>query len=343
MSKHTLQRNYFIGITFLIFILGFLFLIWQISRIHFSRKAEEKFILYSQNINISYKKNFEKYLSLLNSAKALIKTSDNLSRKNFEDFHSQLLKNNDPNIPGLDCIGYTEKITNRDTFISKIQNEVTIPAHKYAYFSIFPKSDREEYWVMDYLYPYDTNRQFFGYDILSDPEFNQYFSRAATTNEIVMTPPQYLINKKQILLINSIYDQKKPIRNKDERIKAVKGFVVLFINPDKLFSPYSFSLEEKIETTIKVFLGKIEKKEIVNKKPLYMEEVHTNDLFSPTDPSKKIDLLTYDQYGNQKITLLTEAKIGTHLGLLEGWVSNTVFIVIGFLIGLYFLIMIDLN
>ena len=193
--------------------------------------------------------------------------------------------------------------------------------------------------------PNDPNKEYFGYDVLSDSEFSDYFIKAAREKSIIVTDPKIFIKNKQLLIVKPIYDQKQSLRNEDERLKALNGFIVLFINPEKLFpliSDFSENNSNIYSHNTYVYYNHIEKNQISAVKPIY-EDIFENLNYLKTEQTQKLKNITYGNFGDKEITIYTEADINGQPGVLEGVVCDVIFITSSIIIVIFFLMMVDMN
>ena len=342
-QKSSIQRkNYYISIIFLIFLLAFCFVIWKITKSHFTNKAEENFIEYSHDIESYYDSQLENLYTYLDFGGSLFNVDNQITRKNFEDFYSETVDGHNKKYDNINFITYVERVTNKDQFEQRIKSEVTDPPLKNIFFSVYPKKDKSEYWVINYMLPNDPNKAYFGYDILSDAGFSDYFKKAAQERIIVVTEPKIFVNNQQILIIKPIYNPKLPIRNGEERLRALNGFSVLFVNPNKLFASLSELSANKYNINIHVYLNHLEESQIATHKPIY-EDIYDNLNYLKIDKTEKLENIFYDHLGDKEITIYIDTDIDNQLGPLEGIVTDVIFVTTSILILGFFLTMVDMN
>ena len=91
-------------------------------------------------------------------------------------------------------------------------------------------AQRQEYVIVYYINPLETNKPAFGYDIASDPTRLKAITKGFNTGKLSATDRITLVqeagNQYGILLLLPIYQQGVPLNNREERHKNRKGFVV---------------------------------------------------------------------------------------------------------------------
>ena len=114
LENRDLRKNYYISIIFLIFLLTFFFIVWQISKNHFTKKTEENFIEYSNDIKLIYGEESEKFYSLLDYGINLFKVNNTVTRSNFENYYSEAIESHNKKFNNINFIAYVEKVTSKD-------------------------------------------------------------------------------------------------------------------------------------------------------------------------------------------------------------------------------------
>ncbi|HEY0846482.1 MAG TPA: CHASE domain-containing protein [Noviherbaspirillum sp.] len=138
----------------------------------FSRSAEEKslaqFEYRVENAQLAIQTRVRSYIDVLRGAAALFSTVDQVSRRQFHDYISQLKL--ERSFPGITNINFAPYVKERDkeTFELQVRRDTSLNPEGYPGFAIKPPGQRTGYHVLTYLEPLDTNLVSFGFDISSN-------------------------------------------------------------------------------------------------------------------------------------------------------------------------------
>ncbi|NEX64388.1 sensor histidine kinase [Noviherbaspirillum galbum] len=105
------------------------------------------------------------YVDVLRGAAALFSTSDNITREQFRSYVRQLEL--ERTFPGITNLNFTRRVyaTDKAAFEAAVQHDTSTHPLGYPGFSIRPAGDRQEYHVVTYIEPMETNMVSFGFDV----------------------------------------------------------------------------------------------------------------------------------------------------------------------------------
>jgi CHASE1-domain containing sensor protein len=323
-------------ITFIVLI-SFTVIAWQLTRYHFLTRSEENFKIQSTNLIHIINKQIFTYESYLNFGRSYFRSTTDINREEFKEFYENVIETHNNEYENIYFMGYVEKITDVPAFEKKIRSEQTVPPFKFNNFSVYPSSSRNERWVLNYLTNHDDNRTYFGYDVLSDENYSKDFENAAEANETTITERKVFINKDTILFIRPYYDKSKLTRTKEERRQALKGFIVMFVNPNNLFRLQSKNAEENKSLNLKIYSGNISKKELGKHTPFFSFGAST-DALHRLKQDKKLTYITNQLISNRPVTLVVESYLDSEPRFMEisildiGFAANSIILLVFFLI-----------
>lgn len=138
----------------------------------FSRSVEEKslaqFEYRAENAQLAIQTRVRSYIDVLRGTAALFATVDNVTRKQFHDYISQLKL--ERSFPGITNLNFAQYIKGRekDALEMQVRRDTSVSPEGYPGFAVKPAGNRPEYHVLTYLEPLETNLVSFGFDIASN-------------------------------------------------------------------------------------------------------------------------------------------------------------------------------
>lgn len=125
--------------------------------------------------------NLKLYEHILHGVEGLFGASEKVERAEFKKILDVLEVQH--NYPGLAMFVYTEKVLGSD----KENFEKSIRDEGYAGFSIYPPTERNEYFPIKYVYPEEENRSLLGFDVQTSPVRYAAALNSAKTGELQTT------------------------------------------------------------------------------------------------------------------------------------------------------------
>lgn len=336
--KHK-RRDFFISALTLIVLLTFNFVIWQVIKVNFFVQARNNVKEYTEDIAYLFKQKQAKYLIYLNSVRSFFSSVDNITRDQFQAYSDKLFNGIVGDGKEIKRIVFVEKADKRSVFEQKIKSEPTKIPNQFYYFTIFPEGERSQYYVINYVYPFENNKNVFGYDILAHNKFSSFVREAVDNNATVITDNHIFVADEKILMIAPIYfNNISTLRSVEERRKYLKGFVILFLNPDRSFENI-FEYQENYKVNYSLYDGKLNWQQIKLAKPIY-EEI--NDGYRKYRKADQVVFKNLEdiEINGKKYTLIVDAAYVNQQNLFEKYFPDVYLVLSDLVILVYFYIMI---
>lgn len=135
-----------------------------------------------------------------------------------------------PSLISIDFVYFTNK-SKLDDFLFNAKSEGNYDIAIYP-----PGNDRENYYIIDYIVPFDKNKHRTGYDIATDDISKKAIDKAILENTIVSVP--FTNIRKDTLgfyLISPVYKKGMNQDTKDDRLNNKEGALILEIEATKYF------------------------------------------------------------------------------------------------------------
>ena len=132
-------------------------------------KSKAQFEYHADNAQIAIQNRVRSYIDVLRGAAALFYTADDISREQFHSYVREL--NLRESFPGITNLNFARHVREREksAFLASVRADTGLDKRGYPEFAIKPEGEREEYHVLTYLEPMETNLVSFGLDIASNP------------------------------------------------------------------------------------------------------------------------------------------------------------------------------
>lgn len=132
-------------------------------------KSRTQFEFHADNVQLAIQNRVRSYIDVLRGATALFYTADHITRDQFHDYVEKMsLEHSFPGITNLN-VGLRVPAHDKEEFEAAVRADTSIDTRGYPNFSIKSKGDRDEYHVLVYLEPLETNLFSFGLDIAANP------------------------------------------------------------------------------------------------------------------------------------------------------------------------------
>jgi PAS domain S-box-containing protein len=239
------------------------FLTWQLNE----KEIQSDF---DSVVNDSLK-NFEKksnyYESMLENIQGLFSASISVDRDEFAYYFRgiELSKN----YPEISIIAFAQKVTReeKEAFIKKVREDKAMYENGYPEFKIFPDGDREEYYVVNYLEPYEPNKGGMGFDIYSDESRKQAIDQARESGKPVASSDVTIVGQEGFenegfIIFTPVYKKGVFDSVAEERNKSLIGFVDAVVKKRDMFDGI---VDEKDKEYIvyQVYDDKVDSEEVV--------------------------------------------------------------------------------
>jgi|GEM_PF-2433531 len=194
------------------------------------------------------------YIQSLYGSRALMSAQPNTSRLQWQKFY--LNNGNVENLPSFGLMAFMRRVpaSQKTAFVSGVKNDTSITPDGYPNFSIHPDVVKDEYFVIDYIEPFNltTQQQSFGFDYSSDPTRRAAYEKARDTNSPIMTNPMKSLSASAtvLVIVLPVYNQALPQLTPDQRRAAFQGFTALGIRTQDFFDESFKDLSKDISVEV---------------------------------------------------------------------------------------------
>lgn len=319
MNETHHKKQLYIALIFLLVLLTLNFTLRQITQIRQVAIARESFEEASFDIRDLMNNKITSYIDVLYYGKKLFEASDMVSRTEFNTFYLDLFNSKKDDLNAIEMIAYVEKVTDKKTYVNRIRAEKTQTPFQFLYFNLTTQEDKKTGYIFNYISPNIAGSRYFGYDATENPQLSQAFSKSEADHALVSTQVVNQFGKDMIFLIQPIYE-----KNTLLKATAVSGYIVMGINPSKMFDNIFSS--QRIGESINIETSFLSN----NGDPFYYEKN-----VALTEQEEKFQSLAHIKLGDKEVFLKTEASIKLDQTLLEQFFPDILFfgsstIVLGF-------------
>ncbi|MBF0486560.1 MAG: CHASE domain-containing protein [Nitrospirae bacterium] len=215
-----------VAITFILVVLLFIYVKHQEDK-HIRQDFEDK----SNIILSSIQRNFDVYRDTLKAIEHLFATVKHIGRNDFHNFITGLIGKHE----GIQALEWIPRVPDND----RIKYESLARQDGFSGFQIMDKDsngkrirsqNREEYFPVYFIEPYEGNEMALGFNIASDPTRYESLVKARDIAQAVTTAPIALVQEKQgqpgFLIFAPVYMAGLPNDTVVERQRNLKGFVL---------------------------------------------------------------------------------------------------------------------
>ena len=239
-SKSPLYNKILGIISFIVLFVGIAvtFFIWQYTRDNVRNNAESNFTREVNQIEYALTKRIGMYKNILFALQGLFSASESVERQEWSPFvrTARIV-----DYPDIEYISYIEivKDDEKEEFIKSFRSDIRTSPAGYPNFAIYPEGKRSEYAVVKYIYPEnEESLNALGFDLYSSPPRKIALDKARDMNQPVASE---LINlatdgSSGFFMAAPIYENGKPINTAEEKIAALKGFVIVTFKISSLFT-----------------------------------------------------------------------------------------------------------
>lgn len=172
------------------------------------------------------------YSNSILSVKGLFSASDKVDRNEWHIFIQN--KNIAENFPAIRAYEYIEKVFDNEIDLF----EDSVISEGFENFNVYPGGLRDPHFIVNYIEPFDSNKDAFGFDVSSNKERYSALEYARDTKDFAISSPITLIQDtetKGFLQLLAVYDNDLPNNTLDERRQNIVGVVLAVIEYKKLF------------------------------------------------------------------------------------------------------------
>lgn len=202
------------------------------SYVKFEKEVEEARGLIKDRIEL--------YIHTLYGAQALFAASQKVEREEWTTFVQK--QNLEARFPGINTFRFIERVKRpaADVFIRSVQQDRSIKPEGFPNFSIYPKGEREEYYIVNYLEPNAESDEPMGFDVSTDPVRMKALTESMQTEMPVATSIINLgagtADRAGFSIVLPVYANDRAHTNIKEREAALIGFVEASFRADDLLS-----------------------------------------------------------------------------------------------------------
>jgi len=211
-----------------------------------------------QDLRLNIERRMEAYLDGLRAARGLFAASMSVERAEWRAFVQGMnLAQRYPGVKALTFLRYVRG-AEKAKFVEIVRGDSSISPEGYPNFDIRPSGERGDYFVGDFIEPFDSNLGLFGLDRGAQPQARAAMEKARDSGLAVATGSLEAMQtrKVEILLLLAIYINGAPTDTVEERRTAFQGLVGQVFDVGDLFraalagrigSPYHLELHDETE------------------------------------------------------------------------------------------------
>lgn len=325
------KKILFLALSLLIGLLMLNFVMRQIIVTKLLDNSSDKFAEISTNIVHLIDRRTSQYGNILLFARKLFESKDIIGREEFAHFFGEYFEKNKEALSGVEHVAYVERVTDTKAFVEKVRTEKTKTAFRFLYFNIASQHPNETRYVFNYLYPHTENSRFFGFDPSDSNELTRSFNQAAREGRQILSNEVDLFGTTYLFLIDPVYVQNPQLNAPRE--ESVKGFVVLTIRKDEMFTKiFDYQTEESKKINIRVFFDD------PPKHLFYEDRSIEQGIFD--DGSKLLKNRLPTEFANRKLLVETETTPRLQLTEFEKVFPEVNFFISSGMVVMFFIIMI---
>lgn len=227
------KRNYLIPpLVFIFLTLSSLFVWYELRKV-VGERTEESFQRIADSLEIRLEDGLREYIDILYAGRGLFNASDVVSREGWRIFI--VSQNLNQRLPAIQALEFIPRVpaNQKDAFVASVRID-------YPDFDIYPAGERDEYYVVNYIEPFEENEKAFGFDLKSEPSRKAALEQSRDSGLPVATAPITLVQEKGeqvgFLIFLPVYQKGLPLESIPERQTALAGFVLAVFRVDDLIN-----------------------------------------------------------------------------------------------------------
>ncbi len=201
------------------------------------------------------------YVNVLHGARGLFAASRSVERSEWAAYIRA--QDIEKRYPGFLAFEFIERVSekSRPRFEKKIREDTAMSPIGYPAFRIHPEGRREEYFVVNYIEPFQDNERIFGFDIGSEPIRRQALEWARDTGGPALTKKIELLQatggeRSGFLILTPVYRRAFDLENLEDRRQALLGFVSAVVRAANFFRDILGRYTLKPGIRVRVFDGR---------------------------------------------------------------------------------------
>jgi PAS domain S-box-containing protein len=215
---------------------------WYYTRQSIAQKTAMKFQKEVEEIQLLIQDRMDLYIQTLYGVQALFAASQKVERDEWSSYIQthRLHKR----YPGITMFRFIERVpaAQKNLFIESVRSDTSLLVEGYPSFDIYPKKEREEYFVIKYIEPMAGNEPLLGLDVSVSGLRLLALKEAARTGEPMATRRMDLVSQgvgrpeEGFLIALPVYRNEAPILTSAQRQEALAGFVEAVFEIEDLLS-----------------------------------------------------------------------------------------------------------
>lgn len=196
--------------------------------------VERQFELRAETLTKSLQREIDAHVETLWFLRSYL-TTGTVSRKDFQTYVHRTLSEN-PN----QSVSWNPRVraADRESFEADGRRTVGEDFKVREYLKpgvLVSAGEREEYVVVKFIEPFETNKNAIGYDVASDPTRSTALLRARDSGKPTATAPLELVQGETgVLVFMPVYNTESALESVDQRRDAIRGYAVNVIRIDDL-------------------------------------------------------------------------------------------------------------
>lgn len=329
MKEPRQKKELYIVLVSLIVFLTFNFILHQSTTVRMLKSSSMSFQEEAMDVHHLVENRIARYEEVLTYGKKFFESSSLVTREEFQLFYADIFDREDSVFDAVNLIAYVERVQNKKEFVDSVRAEKTKIPFQFLYFNLNTMEDKSEGLIFNYIIPHSNGSRYFGYDATETPSLKEALLRSGANDTVILTDIIDLFGKEEIFLIKPIYGKRTSNAKLQTASDAVSGYVVLALDPTRLFDSVFASHEMRKTTNFKMSFS--EKEE-----PFY----YKNNLELGPSSERLYDSSVID-FGGKKTILTVESSHRGRLSTLERVFPDIVFYGSSAMILGFFIVMIN--
>lgn len=148
-------------------------------------KAKSQFEYFADNAQSAIQNRVRSYIDVLRGTAALFYTADHISRDQFRAYISELKL--DASFPGITNLNFARYLrhSDKDAFEAAVRRDASVSPGGYPDFAVTPPGRRDEYNVLTYIEPMESNLVSFGVDMAANAAAASALAASRDTGQLV--------------------------------------------------------------------------------------------------------------------------------------------------------------
>ncbi|WP_151637106.1 sensor histidine kinase [Noviherbaspirillum aerium] len=218
-------------------------------------KAQSQFEYFADNTQLAIQNRVRSYIDVLRGTTALFYTADNIGRDQFRDYIRELKL--DSNFPGITNLNFSRYLlrSEKDGFEAAVRRDTSVSPTGYPEFAVTPAGERDEYNILTYIEPMESNRVSFGVDMAANTAAASALATSRDSGQLISSGRLIRISGPHshvgLAMRMPVYRRGMPTRNVAERRAAYYGSVGAGFDINKLMLG---AIDKKMLDTMRIRL-----------------------------------------------------------------------------------------